>query len=85
MARLKLKNKQFQNIITALVDEIREAQKCVFYEVESNGKDKVSLIPEGKCFFATYIDRFIAMARLYHISLWFEVKNGKPCLVMFNN
>ena len=86
MARIKLTNEQFKNIISTIVDDIRRVHERKFYEVEfSDDNSTVYVTPEDNFpFYATYLNKVMALDTLYDITMWFEVRDGKPCLSIFN-
>ena len=86
MARLNLTNKQFAKTINKIIDDIRRVHDRKFYNVEFNEElNAVYLTPDNNMpFYATYLEKFQALQTIYDISFWFEVRNGKPCMAIFN-
>lgn len=86
MARLKLSNKRFQNIVSDIVAETTRIQGTAIYDLtfNENGASAYIVPTHNVPFYNTYFDEFCAITTLYDCSMWFEVKDGKPCLVFIN-
>lgn len=87
MANIKLTNGQFQDLLNSIIDDIKRihGDNCR-YSIEFNGDGDTAYITQADNFpfYVTHLDKFTAILTLYDCSMWFDVKDNKPCLVFFN-
>ena len=86
MARIKINNERFQELLNNIIAEIQQTLKTSDYRIEFNDEGDTAYITQSDNFpfYLTYIETFSAIITLYDCSMWFDVKNNKPCLVFIN-
>ena len=86
MARIKINNERFQELLNNIIAEIQETLKNSDYRIEFNDEGDTAYITQSDNFpfYLTYIETFSAIITLYDCSMWFDVRNNKPCLVFIN-
>lgn len=86
MARIKINNEKFQELLNSIIAEIQQTLKNSDYKIEFNESGDTAYITQSDNFpfYVTYLDTFTAILTLYECSMWFDVRNGKPCLVFIN-
>lgn len=86
MARIKINNERFQELLNNIIAEIQQTLKNSDYRIEFNEEGDTAYITQSDNFpfYLTYIETFSAIITLYDCSMWFDVKNNKPCLVFIN-
>ena len=87
MARLKITTKKFKSLITDIIAETTRSQGRAIYSLTFNDDiTSAYIMPTGDSpFYATYIEEFVAITTLYNCSMWFDVKDNKPCLVFIKD
>lgn len=86
MARIKINNERFQELLNNIIAEIQQTLKNSDYRIEFNDEGDTAYITQSDNFpfYLTYIETFSAIITLYDCSMWFDVRNNKPCLVFIN-
>ena len=86
MARIKINNEKFQELLNSIIAEIQQTLKNSDYKIEFNERGDTAYITQSDNFpfYVTFLDTFSAVLTLYSCSMWFDVRNGKPCLVFIN-
>ena len=86
MARIKINNERFQELLNSIIAEIQQTLKNSDYRIEFNESGDTAYITQSDNFpfYLTYIETFSAIITLYDCSMWFDVRNNKPCLVFIN-
>ena len=86
MTRIKISNERFQELLNNIVAEIQQTLINSDYRIEFNDKGDTAYITQSDNFpfYLTYLETFIAVMTLYDCSMWFDVRNNKPCLVFIN-
>lgn len=86
MARIKINNERFQELLNNIIAEIQQTLKNSDYRIEFNEEGDTAYITQSDNFpfYLTYIETFSAIITLYDCSMWFDVRNNKPCLVFIN-
>ena len=86
MARIKINNEKFQELLNNIIAEIQQTLKNSDYRIEFNDEGDTAYITQSDNFpfYLTYIETFSAIITLYDCSMWFDVRNNKPCLVFIN-
>ena len=86
MARIKINNERFQDLLNNIIAEIQQTLKNSDYRIEFNEEGDTAYITQSDNFpfYLTYIETFSAIITLYDCSMWFDVRNNKPCLVFIN-
>jgi hypothetical protein len=86
MARIKINNERFQDLLNNIIAEIQQTLKNSDYRIEFNDEGDTAYITQSDNFpfYLTYIETFSAIITLYDCSMWFDVRNNKPCLVFIN-
>lgn len=86
MKQPRLTNKQFQTMLTSILEQINEVHKDLGYNIEfSDDGSNCRIYPKTSFpFYTNYLKVYECFETLYGCSLWFEVYNGKPCLRIFN-
>lgn len=86
MARIKINNERFQELLNNIIAEIQQTLKNSDYRIEFNDEGDTAYITQSDNFpfYLTYIETFSAIITLYDCSMWFNVRNNKPCLVFIN-
>lgn len=86
MARIKISNERFQELLNNIIAEIQQTLKNSDYRIEFNDEGDTAYITQSDNFpfYLTYIETFSAIITLYDCSMWFDVRNNKPCLVFIN-
>ena len=86
MATIKLTNEQFQELLNNIVKDIQRVQSGNDYKIEFNENGDTAYITQSEDFpfYVTYLDKFTAILTLYDCTMWFDVRNGRPCLVFIN-
>ena len=80
---MTLTRKQFKEVITDMVNYLNQyrneytldLQKDVAYLTQNNATG---------AFHTTHMDRFLALETLYNVGLWFQLRDGKITLVIYN-
>ena len=82
---MRLSNKQFQKLLTAMVEEFNKVQGNE-YKLVFTSEDMATLgrNEAGKTFYLTYIDELLALRTLYGMSLWFTSVDGKAVMIILN-
>lgn len=87
MARIKLSNESFQELLNSIIDDIKQThgENCG-YGIEFNDVGDTAYITQSDNFpfYVTHLDKFTAIHTLYYCTMWFDVRNNKPCLVFIN-
>lgn len=87
MARIKINNETFQHLLNNVIDEIKRihGEGCG-YRIEFNDDASTAYITQSDNFpfYLTHLETFSAIITLYDCSMWFDVRNNKPCLVFIN-
>lgn len=86
MARIKINNEKFQELLNNIIAEIQQTLKNSDYRIEFNESGDTAYITQSDNFpfYLTFLETFSAIITLYDCSMWFDVRNGKPCLVFIN-
>jgi hypothetical protein len=86
MARIKINNEKFQELLNSIIAEIQQTLKNSDYKIEFNESGDTAYITQSDNFpfYLTFLETFSAIITLYDCSMWFDVKDGKPCLVFIN-
>lgn len=86
MARIKITNEKFQELLNSIIAEIQQTLKNSDYKIEFNESGDTAYITQSDNFpfYLTFLETFSAIITLYDCSMWFDVKDGKPCLVFIN-
>lgn len=86
MARIKINNETFQFLLNDIIAEIQQTLKNSDYKIEFNESGDTAYITQSDNFpfYLTYLETFSAVMTLYDCSMWFDVRNNKPCLVFIN-
>jgi CRISPR type II-A-associated protein Csn2 len=86
MARIKISNERFQELLNNIVAEIQQTLINSDYRIEFNDEGDTAYITQSDNFpfYLTYLETFSAVMTLYDCSMWFDVRNNKPCLVFIN-
>lgn len=86
MARIKINNEKFQELLNSIIAEIQQTLKNSDYKIEFNESGDTAYITQSDNFpfYLTFLETFSAIITLYDCSMWFDVRNGKPCLVFIN-
>ena len=86
MARIKINNEKFQELLNSIIAEIQQTLKNSDYKIEFNKSGDTAYITQSDNFpfYVTFLDTFSAVLTLYSCSMWFDVRNNKPCLVFIN-
>ena len=86
MARIKISNERFQELLNNIIAEIQQTLKHSDYRIEFDDEGGTAYITQSDNFpfYLTYLETFSAVITLYDCSMWFDVRNNKPCLVFIN-
>jgi CRISPR type II-A-associated protein Csn2 len=86
MTRIKISNERFQELLNNIVAEIQQTLINSDYRIEFNDEGDTAYITQSDNFpfYLTYLETFSAVMTLYDCSMWFDVRNNKPCLVFIN-
>ena len=86
MARIKINNERFQELLNSIIAEIQQTLKNSDYRIEFNESGDTAYITQSDNFpfYLTFLETFSAIITLYDCSMWFDVRDGKPCLVFIN-
>ena len=86
MARIKINNEKFQELLNSIIAEIQQTLKNSDYRIEFNESGDTAYITQSDNFpfYVTFLETFSAIITLYDCSMWFDVRNNKPCLVFIN-
>jgi hypothetical protein len=86
MARIKINNEKFQELLNSIIAEIQQTLKNSDYRIEFNESGDTAYITQSDNFpfYLTFLETFSAIITLYDCSMWFDVRDGKPCLVFIN-
>jgi hypothetical protein len=87
MTKIKLTTERFQELLNSIIADIQRVQRTTNdYGIEFNESGNTAYITQSDNFpfYVTYLDTFTAILTLYECSMWFDVRNGKPCLVFIN-
>lgn len=86
MTRIKINNKKFQELLNSIIAEIQQTLKNSDYRIEFNESGDTAYITQSDNFpfYLTFLETFSAIITLYDCSMWFDVRNNKPCLVFIN-
>ena len=86
MARIKINNEKFQELLNSIIAEIQQTLKNSDYKIEFNESGDTAYITQSDNFpfYVTFLDTFSAVLTLYSCSMWFDVRHNKPCLVFIN-
>ena len=86
MARIKINNEKFQELLNSIIAEIQQTLKNSDYKIEFNESGDTAYITQSDNFpfYLTFLETFSAIITLYDCSMWFDVRDGKPCLVFIN-
>jgi hypothetical protein len=86
MARIKINNETFQFLLNDIIAEIQQTLKNSDYKIEFNESGDTAYITQSDNFpfYLTFLETFSAIITLYDCSMWFDVRNNKPCLVFIN-
>lgn len=87
MARkIKLTKKQFTKLLTDIIKSINNIHGSNDYSLEFSDSDTAYITrTDNFPFYITHLDTFTAILTLYDCSMWFDVRNGKPCMVFMND
>ena len=83
---MRLSNKQFQKLLTAMVKEFNKVQGNE-YKLEFTSDEAATLgrnEGDGDVFYLTYIDELLSLRTLYGMSLWVKSENGKAVIKILN-
>ena len=86
MTRIKISNERFQELLNNIVAEIQQTLINSDYRIEFNESGDTAYITQSDNFpfYLTFLETFSAIITLYDCSMWFDVRNNKPCLVFIN-
>jgi len=86
MTRIKISNERFQELLNNIVAEIQQTLINSDYRIEFNESGDTAYITQSDNFpfYLTFLETFSAIITLYDCSMWFDVRNNKPCLVVIN-
>ena len=87
MGLIKISNKEFQKLLNNIIAEIQQTIKDNDYRIDFNDKGDTAYITQSDNypFYFTFIETFSAVMTLYNCSLWFDVRDNKPCLICINH
>lgn len=88
MAQIELNTKQFKELITTIINNANDVLgKSRGYDLTFNDDGTTAYITpaDNFPFYATYIEKFVAVRELYNCDIWFDIKNNKPCLVFISD